>query len=154
MQTSVPPISDKGIYDTAREAKLRKLIEQQAAYAERGPTFDPSGRYLCDGCAYFDGKDRCGAVEGQISGTDGSSRLWTIKGTEVEPLHWKLSQMSADYAERPKAKGFGCSRCEYATKAKAPDGERTLWCGFWGLRVAPLACCSEENGPDLVEPSE
>lgn len=148
----MPLISDQGTYDPAREAKIRKLIEQQAAYAERGPAFDPKGTYLCRDCEYFNDEDRCRAVEGDISGATGSCRLWTIKGAEVPTIKWKLSQMAADYAERPKEKGFGCSRCEYATKAKQSDAGRILWCGFWGLRVTSLACCSEEDGPDLVQP--
>lgn len=154
----MPPISDKGKYEN--EAKIRKLIENQAAYAESGPTFDLAGKYLCRSCAYFSGDrgsaadGKCRAVEGAISGSTGSCRLWTIEGAEVPKIKWKLSQMAADYAERPEDKGFGCSRCEYQTKTKTPDGERTLWCGFWGLRVMPLACCSEEDGPDLIQPAE
>lgn len=139
--------------DAAKEQQMRSLIERQAAYAESGPEFDPKGKYLCGECAYFDGTKGCGAVEGSISGTTGSCRIWTVDGTEVKPLRHKLEKTEADYAERPEAKGFGCSRCEYERPANKPDGQRTIWCSFWGLRVTPLACCAEEDGPDLVEPS-
>jgi hypothetical protein len=136
-----------------QEAKLRALVGRTAAYAESGPTFDPKGRYLCGECAARSGRDGCSVVSGVISFTTGSCRLWTRD--RLEPAS-KLSQGEAQYAERPEAKGFGCwPRCEHGQTARRPDGEgRRIWCQFWGMHVMKLACCSEENGPDLIEPEK
>jgi hypothetical protein len=86
----------------------------------------------------------------------GGCRIYEIG----EPMHEKpakqYSQVETMYAERPRAKGFGCSRCEYGAEAKGkdPDG-RESWCEEWGMHVRPKACCDQEDGPDLVEaPSE
>lgn len=139
------PISEPEKPDEAQESKIRALIERHAAYAESGPTFDPRGTYLCGDCSAKSGKAACLLVSGDISFTDGSCRLWTTEPMPDQRFPKKLSQIEASYAERPKAKGFGCSRCEYV------DG---TWCGFWGLHIKLLACCSEEDGPDLIVPSE
>lgn len=58
------------------------------------------------------------------------------------------TKAEAGYSERPEAKGFGCSRCEYSVQSVQLEGKS--WCSFWGLHIKPLACCSEEDGPDLI----
>ena len=144
-------ISEPKVADEAQEKKLRTLIEGQANYAESGPTFDPKGEYLCGACSLREGTNQCWRVIGPISFTAGSCSLWT---TETKPSRRvpKISQGEARYAERPKAKGFGCfPRCEYGSRAKEADSEgRKIWCGFWGLHVMAAACCSEEDGDDLT----
>jgi hypothetical protein len=144
-------IADPGEYDEEKEAKIRKMISRHAAYAEQGPLFDSKGKYLCCDCSFRKGEDGCAVVSGLISLETGSSRLWTTETIPEESWPKKISQVEAGYAERPKAKGFGCSRCEYAAKANNPDSAgRPSWCGFWGLHVQPAACCAEEDGDDLI----
>lgn len=151
------PISDPGTYDEKQEAKIRALITRHAAYAESGSTFDPTGKYLCGSCSFRKGSNACQPVSGIISFLTGSCRLWDSAGKFAAGTK-QLSQLEAGYAERPEAKGFGCSpRCEYASDSKVQPihGPRDIWCGFWGLHVAAKACCSEEDGPDLIlAPSE
>lgn len=147
-------VRDAGSYDSYEEIKIRKAIGLAVAYAESGYAFDPGGRYLCRKCSFFGEPRSCRAVAGRIAGDTGSCRLWT-RAKDPQPPAKRLDQARAEYGERPEAKGFGCSRCEYAAKAKARDDEgRNLWCGLWGLHVIPDACCAEEDGPDMIEGAE
>lgn len=143
------PISERAGQNEELESQIRAVIEKHAAYAESGPTFDPSGKYLCGECSFRSGTDVCEIVSGKISFTSGSCRLWTTAVAPRDTWPKKLDQVEAQYSERPEALGFGCSRCEYAKDAKN-QSHRPLWCGFWGLHVMSLACCSEETGPDLI----
>ncbi len=65
----------------------------------------------------------------------------------------RYSKEAANYAERPKAKGFGCfPRCEYGGVAEGKDKDgREIWCGQFGVHVRAKACCAFEDGKDLVQ---
>jgi hypothetical protein len=146
------PLADTGKYDFTKEKAIRAIAEKIGAYAESGPTFDPGGRYLCGTCCFRDGKSACTHVSGKISMVIGSCFIWFIGEPINQAVGEKLTQIESMYSERPKAKGFGCSRCSMASKAKKVDTDgRPSWCDFWGMHVQPKACCFMENGPDLVE---
>ena len=144
------PVKDSGEYDLIKEAAIRDLATKVGYYAESGPLFDPAGQYLCDDCALRDQPKSCTHVSGDISMETGSCMLWII-GNQIDlPVGQKLTQIEANYAERPKAKGFGCSRCGWSAKAKKADEQgRPSWCGWWGMHIMPSACCLAESGPDL-----
>lgn len=138
-------------YDEAQEQLVRELITQVADYAEEGVKFDPSGKYLCNDCQMKIMPDRCSHVSGEISMTDGSCEKWLIgpQSWPIQIVQW--TQKEANYAERPKAKGFGCSRCGHGSKAREVDAQgRAVWCDRFGARVQSLACCDEEGGEDMV----
>ena len=145
--------SDTGKYDYDREQHVRNELSIWVAYAEDGPSFDPDGNYLCGTCDMRSEPHACTHVSRRISMDHGSCRLY-IHGPELEgkpPLPQKLTQIDAQYGERPKSKGFGCQRCEYGAEAKKPDKDgRPSWCSFWGVHVQPKSCCAMNEGPDSV----
>jgi hypothetical protein len=148
-----PVFEDPGAngYDEQQEKLVREVMTLVADYAEDGVKFDPEGRYLCGSCCMRVVPDRCSHVSGAISMTDGSCAKWVIgqQSWPVQIVQW--SQEEADYAERPEAKGFGCSRCGHGSPAQQPDGEgRSIWCNRFGTRVQYLACCAEEGGEDMI----
>jgi hypothetical protein len=156
---------DTGEYDEKKEDRIREAMQNLAHYAEFGPTFDPEGKYLCGSCYYrmvmdWATLDRCYLVIGETRMEDGGCAIYQIGNPDSEynplPILKQYSQAEAMYAERPEAKGFGCSRCEYnPQEAKKPDSKgRKGWCQFFGVHVEPLACCDREDGPDLVEGKE
>lgn len=157
---------DTGIYDEQMEEHLRQTAMVMAFYSEGGRNFDPNGaHYLCGGVEgkgpggcnkYRPGagtKGTCVGVQGKISGDTGSCQFWEnlFNGDhELEyPEKHKWDKVAAGYGERPeKGVGFGCMRCEYGNKAKAPDSlGRALWCGMHGCRVRENACCSKNERP-------
>jgi len=150
------PIPDTGEYDELKEKAIRSMAEQLGYYAEKGPLFDPDGKYLCDDCCMRQEPQACTHVSGKISMQTGSCMIW-MRG---EPIHQavgqKLTQIEANYATRPQVKGFGCRRCGWYAKAKKPDIDgRPGWCSWWGMHAVPLACCFAESGKDLkVAPGE
>jgi hypothetical protein len=150
------PIPDTGDYDELHEKAVRDLATRIGYYAEHGPLFDPEGKYLCDDCCLRDEPKACTHVSGKISMDTGSCMLYTIGSPINLPVGQKLTQIEANYAERPKAKGFGCSRCGWYKQAKKADKDgRPAWCGWWGMHVIPFACCFAEGGPDMkVAPGE
>jgi len=137
-------------------------MQRIAFYAEEGKSFDPDGKYLCNSCYYRERMDwgdtpACYIVEGKISMEDGSCDRYIHGTPDAEwnplPMLHKYSQAQAGYAERPKEKGFGCSRCEYGAKAKKPDSKgRESWCNMFGVHVRPEACCSSHDGKDMLVP--
>jgi len=138
-----------------KESAIRDYATSIGFYAESGPTFDPKGKYLCGTCCFRLGEKACDLVSGKISMTTGSCMMWRIGEPVGLKVKQKLTQIEAQYAERPKAKGFGCSRCEYGQKAEKPDAQgRESWCTFWQMHIKPPACCFREDGPDLVEPKK
>jgi hypothetical protein len=145
-------IEDTGKYDETKEAAIRDMATKIGAYAESGQTFDPEGKYLCGGCSMRDGQTACTHVSGKISMVIGSCFIY-LRGEPMQAqVAQKLTQIEAMYSERPKSKGFGCSRCEYGAEAKKADGAgRPSWCSWWGMHIVPLACCFMEDGKDLVE---
>ena len=145
-------VADSGEYDFEHEAHVRKEAGEWAQYAEDGDSFDPSGNYLCGTCDMRMGDKLCQRVEGDISFTAGSCRLYHIGEPENEPaMQHPFSKQDAKYAERPHEKGFGCKRCEYGGESKGPDPEgRVHWCSFWGMHVLPDACCAENEGDDDI----
>jgi hypothetical protein len=150
------PLLDTGRYDELHEKAVRDLATRIGYYAESGPLFDPEGRYFCGTCCLREEPKSCSHVSGKIDMDVGSCMLWVI-GDEVGlKVGQKLTQIEANYCERPKAKGFGCSRCGWYAKAKKADADgRPAWCGWWGIHVTPFACCIAESGPDLkVAPGE
>lgn len=149
-------------YDTRRENTKRELMQQVAFYAEEGPTFDPEGKYLCGSCyfrALMDWGDTpaCYIVDGKISMELGSCQFYRNGNPDSEwnplPTQKKYTKEEANYAERPKEKGFGCyPRCEYVSVAEGKDSAgREFWCGQFGVHVRAKACCAFENGKDLVQ---
>src|SRR5271157_81591 len=147
------PYPDTGKYDDEHEDHLRSELAVWADYAEDGPTFDPEGKYLCNSCDMRSGEEECTRVVSPISFDTGGCRLYTYgeEPEEGDSMPQKLTQIEAAYTERPKVKGFGCSRCIYGGEAKEEDSAgRKGWCGFWGLHVEPLACCFKNTGDDDV----
>lgn len=148
---------DTGEYDEEREDHVRKELGTWVAYAESGPSYDPKGGYECGKCDMRYDSDKCTHVEGTISFDAGSCRLF-ILGPELEgkpPLKHQLTQIEAQYGERPKTKAFGCQNCEYGAEAKKPDSKgRKSWCTYFGLHVIPTACCAMEEGEDSVGPKD
>lgn len=162
--TALGKIKDPGPekYDTRRENEKRELMQQMAFYAEEGPTWDPEGKYLCGSCyfrALMDWGDTpyCYIVEGKVSMEDGSCQFYRYGNPDSEwnplPMGKKYTKEEANYAERPKVKGFGCyPRCEYASPAEGKDKDgREFWCGQFGVHVRAKACCAFEDGKDLVQ---
>lgn len=152
MASSLPfPDPGPGRYNPKKEAHMRDMITMHASYSESGPTFDPEGTYLCGACNMRVLPDRCTVVgDVPISMTTGGCRRWHKGAPTGEELPKKSTPDAVEYGEREG--GFGCVRCEYGVKAAVPDGARTTWCGFWGLRVKPNACCEENDGNGLTEP--
>lgn len=152
--------NDPGLqgYNLNQEYMTRQIMNNAAAYAEGGETFDPEGKYLCGSCIMRLAPDQCTHVDGTISMLDGSCNLYVYGGDNAfadwYQLPTKISQQDAGYAERSEAKGFGCfPRCGRAVFAEAPDPDgRDVWCGFWGTHVISTACCIMESGPDMVTP--
>lgn len=140
-------------YDPGHEDEVRSLMELTSFYDEAGPRSDPEGKYLCGSCQLRKGDDACLFVSGAINRETGSCNIF-ICGNALPvsyELKEKYTQIEAGYAERPKEKGFGCSRCEYGAKAKAPDNDgRPSWCIEWGVHVEPSACCGRHDGDDMV----
>lgn len=159
------PIPQPATFDEKKEAGTRQMIAELAQYAEKGRTFDPTGRYLCFSCAMrivIPGKDR-GHCTHVASGTSGISmsiggcrkyKIGEAMGKE-HSLPLKSSQKNSAYAEVPKTKGFGCfPRCQYgelARDARSRTDGRIAWCGFWGCHVKAKACCDEQSAPDMVD---
>ncbi len=148
--------TDPGKYDEEREAEIREMIELLSHYAESGPTYDPTGRYVCGSCNMrIPDEGRCTHVDGPVSMRYGGCRKY-MRGDPIGKSHAlprKMTQTSASYAERPQVLGFGCyPRCMYGAIAAKPDSQgRTIWCSFWGLHVRPTACCDQNDGPDSVD---
>lgn len=143
------PIPDTGDYNELHEKAVRDLASKLGFYAESGPLFDPEGRYLCGSCALRTEPAACTHVSGKISMVAGSCMIWLYGDAIKLPVGQKLTQIEANYGERVKAKGFGCSRCGWHKQAKKADKDgRPSWCGWWGIHVVPLACCFAESGPD------
>ncbi len=143
-------------YDPKKEKMVREMMGQLAFYSEDtdSPIYDPEGLYICEDCNMALKPNGCTHVSGNISMVDGGCQIWK-RGEQMgkeDQLPIKISQLEANYGERPEAKGFGCfPRCQYADKAKGVDEEgRSVWCGYWGVHVMPKACCFEHSGKDLV----
>ena len=152
-------------YNEKDEARKRELMQQLAFYAEEGPTWDPDGKYLCGTCYYRQVMDwadlpACYIMEGDISLEAGSCQFYRFGNPDSEwnpiPMKEKYTKAAANYAERPKEKGFGCfPRCEYGSTAEGQDKDgREIWCGQFGVHVRPKACCAFEGGKDLVQITE
>jgi len=135
--------------DDLKEHAIRDFAQTAGFYAESGPTFDPKGTYLCGDCCFRQMPHTCDLVSGIIKMKIGSCMMWRIGEPVGLKVKHKLSQVEAGYAERPRSKGFGCSRCEYGSEAEKPDSAgRKSWCDFWRMHIKPLACCFREEGPD------
>lgn len=145
--------TDPGEYDAEEEDERRGLMELLAFYDESGPRSDPTGRYLCGTCRLRQEPDRCLWVSSTISMTTGGCKLY-VRGDQLGDefaLLGKYTQTESGYAERPKAKRFGCGMCSYASAAnEADDDGRVLWCKEWGVHVRSEACCERHEGPDMV----
>lgn len=143
------PDPGEGNYDLEHEAHVRKEAHDWSQYAEASDNhgtvrpYDPSGDYLCGTCDMRVLPNKCSRVEGDISMTEGSCKLYHIGEPEGEPpMEKKFSKEEARYGEHKG--GFGCKRCEYGGKAAAPDADgRESWCSFWGMHIMPNACCAE-----------
>lgn len=152
-------IVDTGIYDEEQEEKRRKHAIGMARYAEEGEHFDPAGLYLCGGargdgvggCNQFrPGSKACLSVKGKIDGDCGSCSWWEVFNAAHSDLFLgqeKFDKEEALYGERePGGTGWSCSRCEYGAAAKVVDSSgRSIFCGIWGARVQPLACCGKNH---------
>jgi uncharacterized protein YdaT len=145
-------IEDTGEYNEDNENRIRKQMELWVNYAESGPSFDPEGKYQCKTCTEKLEPSACHIVSGKISMDAGSCRTYE-KGKQryKGPAEHHLTQIEAQYGERPKTKAFGCARCEYGDKAKSPDSQgRPSWCTFFGVHIQPLACCAMNEGDDSI----
>ena len=151
-------IEDTGEYDSDVESHRRQQATDLANYAENGIHFDPAGKYLCGGVAgdgiggcnqYRPASHQCLSVAGHIDGDCGSCRWWEDYDPDRSSLLMdpeKFLKGAAEYGERePGGTGFGCHQCEYGSEAKAADGDRSLFCGIWGARVLPNACCGRNH---------
>lgn len=146
-------VEDTGTYDEKKESEFRIIAHDTAQYAEEGPSFDPTGKYLCGTCFYMLGTNECAFVEGDdISPENGTCRYWKkADGTNPVPLERKYDKEEAGYTERPHGEGFGCARCDYGAAAKAPDSKgRESWCSRFGMHVEPLACCAKNEGDNDI----
>lgn len=146
-------------YDPEQEEKRRAHATGMARYAEEGDHFDPAGLYLCGGQTgngiggcnqYRPGSHKCLSVKGKIDGDCGSCSWWEQYKADHADLDLgpeKFSKQEAEYGERePGGTGFSCARCEYGSPAKQTDPSgRSLFCGIWGARVQPLACCGRNH---------
>ena len=149
------PFPDTGEYDSARENHVRTEMGKWAAYAEAGTAFDPTGKYLCATCHERLEPDSCMWVSGRIDMDCGSCRLY-VHGPEQQATKkapQQFTQIESQYAERREEPcAFGCSRCQYSSKAKKSDSDgRESWCGFFGTHIRPLACCSMFDSPDMIQ---
>ena len=144
------------ITSSTDEDSIREWMKTWVAYAEDGPSFDPAGKYLCGTCSVRIKPDKCAPMSGVISFETGSCRMYVHGPDKVATELYKhqLTQIEAQYGERPKAKGFGCSRCEYGSKAEKPVDGRPSWCSYFNVHVQPLACCAMNEGPDSIQPKE
>jgi hypothetical protein len=147
---SLKGVLDGPHYDEKEEAHTRREAGERAQYAESGEAYDPKGDYLCGTCNMRTGENQCSRVDGDISFTAGSCRLYHLGAPENKaPMPKKFDKVDAGYTERPNVKGFGCKRCEYGSEAGEPDSAgRPSWCSFWGMHVIPDACCAENEGED------
>lgn len=162
-------IVDRGVYNEAEEKATRELMSMQSAYAETGPLYDPSGKYLCKDCIHRVPTElnkysaHCDKVEGAIRLLSGSCDVFAFGNyasddqllTKIDEnlVHGegKLTKAEAGYQERPISKAFGCFRCTHAKLAKYPDKDgRRIWCRRFGTHVASTACCKAHNGVDTV----
>lgn len=168
--TTPKGISDRGEYNEAEERDIRAMMVREANYAEVGPTYDPSGKYLCQDCRFRLPTDldhynaQCNRVEGLISLISGSCNIfefgdWSADDmlltlTDQNLVHGegKLTKEAAGYQERPTSKAFGCLRCTHGARAKYTDKEgRRVWCRHFGTHVASTACCGAHEGSDSVK---
>jgi hypothetical protein len=134
------------------EEQNRAKATRTGYYAESGPRYDPSGKYLCGTCNGRMRTNKCSRVHGTISFTTGSCKTYKIGRVATKKESVILSQKDAIYTERPNDKTFGCHRCQYGVKAAEPDGKRTLDCKEWNCLVLPTACCEKNKGKDDVYP--
>jgi len=139
-------VPDPGQYDEDHEDHVRGEAREWSQYAETGVAFDPSGNYLCGTCDMRQGENECMRVEGPISFTKGSCRMYHKGAPENQlPMEKKFTKAEAKYSESNQG-GFGCHRCEYGGEASEPDAEgRASWCSFWGMHIEPNACCAEQE---------
>jgi len=140
---------DVAVQDLIASASQSQKVQlaKSAGYADSGPTYDPSGNYLCGGCSFRLLPDKCAVVKGKISMTTGGCIIYH-HGPSLyeEPLPHQFPQDQVIYTERPNVKGFGCKRCEYGKD----EGRRTPHCTQWDFYVDPNACCFANEGPDDV----
>jgi hypothetical protein len=118
-------------------------------YAGNTRTFDPRGDYNCGRCNMANG-DKCLLVALKaIDPTAGSCGDWENQcaGDAEMPLGLKDVD-TAGYGIAENGKGFGCSRCPFASKAYAEDSQgRDLYCGKGDFRVYGNACCGLNGAP-------
>lgn len=149
-------IQDSGQYDEQNETLIRNMIKAAAGYSEDGPTFDPTGAYLCGTCALRIEPNVCAWVGGPITMDSGGCILY-FGGQPIaeKPLPNQFEPQEVLYTERPNDKSFGCAHCMFGAQAQQPDTEgRNLWCGFWGCHVMEVACCYRNKGKDDVMPGQ
>lgn len=166
-------IPDRGEYNEAEERDIRAQMERTANYAEIGPTYDPSGKYLCQDCRFRLPTDldkynaQCNTVEGLISLVTGScdkfefgdwsadDMLLTLTDQSLMHGAGKLTKEAAGYQERPISKAFGCLRCTHGARAKYMDKEgRRVWCREFGTHVSQTGCCGAHEGTDSIKEFE
>lgn len=142
-------------YDEVKETHRRDTFAAMFQYADRRQgnprQFDPKGLYRCQDCNKYLPND-CLQVAGPISGKRGSCRHWENKDAGDSELKFaeKLSKEDAGYGETENV-GFGCIRCEYHSKAIAPDSEdRTEFCKQGAMHVDAMACCFRNDSDEVT----
>jgi len=112
-------------------------------------TYDERGDYNCGRCNQANGKE-CLLVDVDNLDLDaGSCGDWeVICAADPEMKLYLKSPKGAGYGVAENGKGFGCSRCPYASKAYQPDSRgRELYCGKGDFRTYGTACCVLNGAP-------
>ena len=94
---------DVAVHELLAAETTRKRMElaKSAGYAESGPTFDPSGNYLCGTCSFRLMPDKCAIVRGDIDMQTGGCIIYH-HGPEFydKPLAHQFPQEQVVYTER------------------------------------------------------
>lgn len=143
-------------YDEVKENHRRLAAANHFEYADpwtgNTRTYDPMGKYVCGYCNQVEGI-KCALLKiFRINRKIGSCAKWEdqCKGDTETKLN-QLTSEEAAYGEAANGVGFGCARCPYGKKARAPDSKgRAVWCGKIAARVLQTTCC-RLNGAKTVK---
>jgi hypothetical protein len=157
-----PPVGDDGLFVQPKDYRPeREVIEDHNRrrfanhfhyadpYTGETRTFDPRGNYNCGRCNMADGKDCLLVKIKAIDPMAGSCGDWEDEWAGDSEMRLKLKTVeTAGYGIAQNGKGFGCSRCPYASKAYTDDSlGRDLYCGKGDFRVFGNACCGLNGAP-------
>jgi len=136
--------ADREVTENHNRLRFASHFKFADPYTGNTRTCDEQGDYNCGRCNQADG-DKCLLVDiKKIDRQAGSCGDWeNICAGDPEMLLHEKSPDAAAYGVAVNGKGFGCSRCPYASKAIAPDSRgRDLYCGKGDFRTFGNACCA------------